>query len=189
MNIPDTTLEIETMGRFNISVDGISVATNWPDETVKVFFCSLLSPLDLFFSWDRICRSMLDEPESRNSRRRLDEICVRPLNRFLLKALGFNPVVAIPEGIKIDPLGIHVDAHEFYSSALEGLRLLSIHDRSGALVEFDRAASLYAGSYLPELSGKIIEHTRYDLESLYQTAVVKNLPATRNAACCCNRKA
>jgi len=44
MSIPDTTLEIQTLGRFSISAEGKPVATDWPDEMAKVLFCSLLSP-------------------------------------------------------------------------------------------------------------------------------------------------
>jgi hypothetical protein len=38
----DTMLEIQTLGRFSISVDGKPVAAVWPDETQKELFCSLL---------------------------------------------------------------------------------------------------------------------------------------------------
>jgi len=33
MNIPVTTLEIQTLCRFSSSFDGKAVATDWPDET------------------------------------------------------------------------------------------------------------------------------------------------------------
>lgn len=175
MNTPNTTLEIRTLGSFSISADGEPVATDWPDETVKVLFCSLLSPLDLYFTWDRICRSMFGVPATRTSRSRLEDICIRPLNSFLIKELGFNPLIAGPEGIKIDLQGIHVDAHEFYSTVLEGLRLLSLTNNAAALEKFSRANSLYAGIYLPGIPGKIIDNTRNDLESLYQTAVKEGI--------------
>ncbi|HEY5521986.1 MAG TPA: hypothetical protein VIK21_02265 [Desulfuromonadaceae bacterium] len=175
MNIPTTTLEIRTLGSFSICADGKPVATDWPDETVKVLFCSLLSPLDLYFTWDRICRSMFGEPATKTSRSRLEDICIRPLNSFLIKELGFNPLIAGPEGIKIDLQGIHVDAREFYSTVLEGLRLLSLTNNAAAFEKFSRANSLYAGIYLPGIPGKIIENTRNDLESLYQTAVKEGM--------------
>jgi hypothetical protein len=59
MNLPDTTLGIKSLGRFSIFVNVKPVATNWPDETVKVFFYSLLSPMDLSYTWDRLCLSIL----------------------------------------------------------------------------------------------------------------------------------
>ena len=175
MDTPDTTPEILTLGRFCISVDGKPVATDWPDESVKVFFCSLLSPLDLFFTWDRICRSMLGEPATRTSRHQLDKICVRPLYRFLIKELGFNPLIAGIEGIRINQQIIHVDALEFYKTFLEGVRLLPLDNDAAAREKFNRANSLYAGNYLPGISGKIIEHTRDDLESLYRTSVMAGI--------------
>ncbi|HXE95689.1 MAG TPA: hypothetical protein VN642_04755 [Dongiaceae bacterium] len=165
--MPGNTLEIQTLGRFSIHADGKPVAAVWPDEPVKVLFCSLLSPLDLYFTWDRICRSLLDVPETRTSRSQLEETIIQPLNGFLVKELGFNPLVAEHDGIRIDQQGINVDAHEFHSSIIEGLRLLSFGNHAAALDKFVCADSLYAGAYLPGISGKIITNTRKELESLY----------------------
>lgn len=177
MLIPDNTVKIQTLGRFNISVDGRSVAQEWPDETVKVLFCSLLSPLDLFFTWDRICRSIWEAAATSASRRLLEESIVRPLNSFLLKELGFTPLVVRPEGISIDRKCVHVDAHEFYNTVLEGLQLLSNADNTAAREKFNRADILYTGSYLPGIPGKIVVNTRNDLDSLYRTAVTDCHPA------------
>lgn len=179
MNTPETILEVLTLGRFSLSVNGEPVATEWPDETLKVFFCSLLSPLDLYFAWDRICRSMLDVPVSRISRRRLEQTIIRPLNVFLIKELGFNPLISGPEGIRIDQHKIHVDAHEFYINVLEGLRLLSVDNSSEAIEKFSKANALYAGSYLTGIPGKIIENTRHDLEALYRSTVMEGIWHTR----------
>jgi hypothetical protein len=181
MNKADTTLEILTMGSFSISADGKPVATEWPDETVKVLFCSLLSPLDLYFTWDRICRSMLGVPVTQTNRRRLEEIFIRPLKSFLIKELGFNPLIAGQEGIRIDQQRIHVDALEFHISVVEGFRLLSLGNRAAALDKFNRADALYAGSYLPGIPGKIIENTRNELESIYHSAVMDAIPHVQNS--------
>jgi two-component SAPR family response regulator len=181
MNKPDSTLEIQTLGRFSILVNGKPVATDWPDETVKVLFCSLLSPLDLYVTWDRICRSMWGVPATRASRRRLEEIFSRHLNSFLIKELDFNPLITSQDGIRIDQQRIHVDAYEFHSTAVEGLRLLSRGNRAAASEQFSRAKSLYGGIYLPGINGKIIENTRNDLESLYLNAILEAMPLTRNS--------
>lgn len=173
MNISDATLEIQTLGHFSISADKKPVAKNWPDETVKVFFCSLLSPLDLYFTWDRICRSMLGVPETRTSRRQLEEIVIRPLNNFLSKELGFTPLIAGREDIRLNQQRIHVDALEFHRTAVEGLRLLPL-DHAAALKQLGRAHSLYTGCYLPGIAGKIIKNTRNELESLYQTVIMNS---------------
>jgi hypothetical protein len=183
MNIPAHTLNIYTLGRFSIADEEKSFATDWPDEATKVFFCSLLSPLDIYFSWDRICRSMLGVPETRASRRQLEETIIRPLITFLTREVGFNPLIINPEGISIDKQGINIDALEFYNAVLEGLRLLSLDNYPAALEKFTRANVLYAGSYLPGISGKIIDNTRADLESLYRTAVMEGLqPVTDRPA-------
>ncbi len=178
MNTHETTLEIETLGRFGISIDGKPVATEWPYEPVKVLFCSLLSPLDLYFSWDRICRSMLGVPVTRSSKHQLEETVIRPLAGFLITEIGFNPLVTGPEGMRIDQQRIHVDATEFYSTVLEGLRQLSLSNRAAAYEKFTRANMLYAGSYLPGIPGKIIANTRIDLENLYQSAVMDGVRQT-----------
>lgn len=175
MNIPVTTLKILTLGRFSISLQGKAVATDWPEEALKVFFCSLLSPLDLYFTWDRICRALLGVPETRTSRRQLEENFIRPLNSFLLRELGFNPLIAGLDIIRIDQKRIHVDALDFHSTALEGLRLLALGNHDAALEKLSWAQSLYIGTYLPGMSGKIIESTRNDLESFYQTAVIEGI--------------
>jgi hypothetical protein len=175
MNTPDTTLEIHTLGSFSITVNGKPVAKEWPNETVKTLFCSLISPLDLNFTWDRISRSMLGVPATLISRRRVEKLILWPLNSYLIKELGFNPLVADDEGIRFDQQGVYLDALEFYSTVLEGLRLLSLADHAAALEKFSMAGTLYAGSYLPGMPGKIIENTRNDLESLYRTAVLDGI--------------
>src|SRR5450631_2541102 len=181
MDIHGSALKILTMGGFSISVHGKPVAVDWPDETLKVLFCSLLSPLDLYVTWDRICRSMCGEAVTRSNRRRMEEIHIRPLAGFLIKELGFNPFISENDGIRIDRRRVKVDAFEFHCSAIEGLRLLSIGDHAAAHEKFSTAKSLYLGSYLPEIQGKIITSTRNDLESLYLTAILDAMPLTQNS--------
>lgn len=172
MEKPDTTLKIQTLGRFSISVDGKPVATGWPDVTLQVLFCSLLSPLDLYFTWDRICRSMWDIPVSQAGSQRLEEQIILPLGIFLIRELGFNPLLVTPEGIRIDQQRMYVDAHDFYHTVLEGLSLFSLARYPEAHEKLAEAKTLYTGSYLPELPGKIIASTRNELETLYRTAVL-----------------
>lgn len=167
---PDTTLEIQTLGHFSILADGKPVATDWPNDAVKNCFCSLLSPMDICFTWDRICRSLLEVPITSANRSKLEEIIIQPLNNFLLKELGFNPLVSGEESVRINPRGINIDAHEFYSSALEGIRL-SNSNSVAALNKINRANSLYSGAFLLGMSGKIIVNARQDLDLLYRTAV------------------
>src|SRR5664279_1825707 len=76
MKLSDTKLEIRTLGSFSISVNGRAVAVDWPDETLKVLFCSLLSPFDSFFCWDRICRSLWGIRATQTSRSRLEDIFI-----------------------------------------------------------------------------------------------------------------
>lgn len=181
MDTPDTNLEIKTLGRFSISVAGKAVATEWPDETMKVLFCSLLSPLDLYFTWDRICRSMWGVPATSSSRRLMEETFVRPLKSHLIRELGFNPLIAGHEGMRIAQQRIHLDATEFHGDVVEGVRLLSLGNRAAAHEKFNGAVSLYSGSYLPGIQGKIITSTRNELESLYQIALMNSVPVATNS--------
>jgi hypothetical protein len=181
MNKHATTLDIKTLGCFSSSINGRPVARVWPNETLKVFFCSLLSPLDLYFTWDRMSRSMLGEPETRTSRHRLEELCVRPLNCFLIEELGFNPLIAGQDSIRIDPLRIRVDAIEFYDNTVGGLNLAAHGNHAAALDKFKMAQSLYTGSYLPDITGKIIANTRNDLESFYNKIVMYGVRHYRSA--------
>jgi hypothetical protein len=119
---------------------------------------------------------MLGVPETRASRRQLEEVLIRPLNSFLIRELGFTPLIAGLESIRINQQRIYVDALEFHTSVVEGLRLLSLGNRTAALEKLARAKSLYAGSYLPGIPGKIINNTRNELESLYRTAVMEIVP-------------
>lgn len=178
MKPPDTKLKIHTLGRFSISIDGRPVATDWPDESTKLLFCSLLSPLDLYFSWDRICRSLCGEPETVASRHRLEKDIIHPLNSYLSHELGFNPLRTGQEGIRIDQQSVHVDAFEFHSAVIDGLNQYSQGNHPAAHEKFSRAHLLYGGSYLPGLPGKIITSTRTDLESLYRAVVLNVLPLT-----------
>ncbi len=169
MDIPAVILEIRTLGNFSISFQGKTVATDWPDEASKMFFCSLLSPLDQLFTWDRICRSMWGVPQTRTSKRLLEETVIRTLKGFFTRELGFNPLITEHEGIRLDLKRIHLDALEFHQAVVEGLSLLSLGNHAEALEKFNRADALYGGSYLPGLPGKIIANTRSDLESLHTT--------------------
>lgn len=175
MTKPDTLLKIHTLGRFSLALDGKAIADVWPDETTRILFCSLLSPLDIYFTWDRVCRSLLGVPATPANRHHLLEHTIRPLNSFLINELGFAPVVAGKEYLRIDPLRTAVDAHEFYGSVVEGLRLTLLGNVADAYKSFNRADQLYAGSYLPGIPGKIIENCRTELESLYRTAVMEGL--------------
>lgn len=171
---PAARLEILTLGSLSITLDGKPVASYWPDETLKICFCSLLSPLDLYFSWDRICRAMLSVPDTMHNRQQLEENIIRPLIRFLIIELGFNPLLTGNEYISIDQRRTKVDAFEFHSSAVEGLKQLSYGSHAAAQQKFARAKALYAGSYLPGVAGKIIANTRKDLEAIYQKVVMES---------------
>jgi alcohol dehydrogenase (NADP+) len=57
---------------------------------------------------------------------------------------------------------------------------MSLGNHAAALKKFSRAKSLYTGSYLPEIPGKIIANTRKDLESLYRTAVMDCIRQARS---------
>jgi hypothetical protein len=172
MGVPGSQLEIYTLGRFSVVRDGKPVATEWPSETIKVLFCSLLSPLDLYFTYDRICRSLLGVPATRSSQRRLLEELIRPLGAFLLKELGFNPVMTGPESIRIDQRSINSDAFLFNRTALEGLMVMSLENHALARVKLKKAESLYVGCYLPGMTGKIIDNTRKELESLHRASLM-----------------
>lgn len=170
MDKPDTMLKIRTLGRFYIYVGGKLFNTEWPSETVQHFFCSLLSPVDLYITWDRLCRSTLEIPGTRTTRRRLEEFYIRPLNSFLIKELGFTPLITSDEGIRINQSRINLDAFNFYRTVLDGLKLLSLGSQQAAFMKFDLAKTLYSGSYLPGMPGKIIANTRKELESIYLIA-------------------
>lgn len=172
MGLPESQLEIYTLGRFSIVRDGKTVATEWPSETIKALFGSLLCPLDLYFTYDRICRALLGEPVTRTCQRRLLDELVRPLGVFLLKELGFNPVITGPESIRIDQRFINSDAFLFNRAATEGLMLMSLENHTLAREKLKKADMLYRGSYLPGMAGKIIDNTRKELESLHQAAVM-----------------
>jgi len=181
VNAPDTKLNILTLGRFNLSIDGKSVVTEWPSETLKELFCSLLSPLDLYISWDRICRSMWDIPATIDSNLRMEEIFVRPLRSFLVSELGFDPLITGDDGLRFDQERISLDALEFHSAAAGGLRLFALENHADALENFKRAKALYIGCYLPNMTGKIITNTRDNLESLYLTAVIDGMPLSQSS--------
>jgi two-component SAPR family response regulator len=181
MKVPNFKLNILTLGRISLFIDGKSVLTEWPSETLKELFCSLLSPLDLYISWDRICRSMWDIPATTDSNLRMEETFVGPLRSFLVRELGFDPLITGDDGLRFDQERISLDALEFHSAAAGGLRLLSLDLRSAALEALNRAKTLYVGSYLPGMSGKIIANTRNDLESLYLTAVIDGIPLSQHS--------
>jgi len=179
MNTPDTRIEIRTLGSFSISADEKPIASTWPDKAAKVLFCSLISPLAIHFTWDRICRSMLGVSESPTNRQRLEKDIIVPLSSYLIGEFGFNPLITGHEGIRIDFKSLHVDAFEFHTTAQQGLTFLSRGNHAAAFEKLRRAKSVYKGSYLPGITSKIIANTRHGLESLFQTAVIDALPLTK----------
>lgn len=183
MDTPDTTIKIQTLGSFSISAHGKLIEPAWPDEASRVFFCSLLSPLDLFYSWDRICRTLWGEPATRINRRRLEKTVIRPLDIDLTGQLGITILIAGAEGIRIDHQRVYVDALEFHGTVVEGLKLLTFGEDAAAMEMFTTAHSLYKGSFLPGVTGKIVEHTRTDLDSLYSTIVRDAHPQTPRTCC------
>jgi hypothetical protein len=180
MDIFDSSVKILTLGRFCISAHGAPVTIEWPDEALKAFFCSLLSPQGRHDSWDHICHSTLAEPATQSSRHTLVKEFVTPLIALLVKNFGFNPLIIGHAGIYIDHQSVLIDAFEFHDAALDGLRLLSIGKPAAALEKLSKAKSLYGGIYLPAIKSPIITNTRNDLESLYLTAILDGMPLTRH---------
>jgi hypothetical protein len=175
MKKPEISLEVLTLGRFEMTIAGKSVATEWPDETTKVLFCSLLSPLDLYLTWDRLCRSTWEIPLKKTGREQLEDFYLRPLNSFLVKEFGFTPLITGDEGIRIDHTLIHLDAFDFNSAVLDGLKQLSLGNQQASFDSFSKAKTIYSGSYLPGISGKIIANTRKELDSIFRiTGTVEN---------------
>jgi hypothetical protein len=172
------TLDIRTLGTFQIAVNGKQVAEEWPNEALKVLFCSLLSPLDLSFSWDRICRALWGMPATRTGRRKLDENYVKPLNSFLVNELGFSPLISDREGVRIDQQCLNLDAIDFHNAVVDGLKQFSLGNNHTALEKIHKARLLYVGCFLPGIPGKIVASTRNELESMYRTVVSHPIPIT-----------
>lgn len=181
MTMPAITCEITTLGGFGIRADDKPVALPWPDETLKVLFCALLSPQEMCIDWDRICRSTWGKPATPDNRNRLEDTLIQPLSRFLIRELGFDPCIKVAEGIRLDSRYIHLDAGEFYTTAVEGVRLMSLGNHVAAFEKLQRAKTLYAGYYLPGIPGTIVAETRNDLEALYLHAILDVMPQTRGS--------
>ncbi len=118
---------------------------------------------------------MLGVAETQISKHKLEKMFIQPLNSFLISELGFTPLIVEPKGIKIDRQRIRVDAYEFHSAVVEGMKDLAFGDCDAAREKFDTARALYVGTYLFGVQGKIIENTRNELESLYRTAVLESM--------------
>ena len=88
----------------------------------------------------------------------------------MIKELGFTPLIASDKGIRINHSRINLDAFNFNCTVLDGLKLLSLGSQQAAFAKFDLAKTLYSGSYLPGMPGKIIANTRKELESIYRIA-------------------
>lgn len=187
MKRPAIKIKIQTLGQLSLSVDGKPVASEWPNESIKLFFCTLLSPLDLSFTHERICRSLWGISAANFTSHRLESTVIKPLISFLIDEIGFNPLMTDHESIRCNREGIHVDAFEFRSTVVQGLRLLSIGDHTVAFRKFTKAKELYTGSFLQGLPGKIIEDTRNELDSLYRTAIMDALPLTQKYGSGMNR--
>lgn len=76
---------------------------------------------------------MWDIPAKPDSDLGMEEIFVRPLRSFLIKEFGFDPLISGVDGVRFDQGRITLDALEFHSAAVGGLRKLSLDKRGSWL--------------------------------------------------------
>lgn len=167
MQSAERTLRVVTLGRFSIAVGDSEVKIAWPDETARVLFCSLLSPLDESLSWERSCRSLWGLPATHHSKIRATALLNRLQTSFAVQ-LGCDPFIVTHEGAALNKGIINIDAHHFHSNVVTGLRLLALGNRSAASQLLEQALAIYDAPFLPGVPGRIVAATRDELDNLYR---------------------
>ena len=176
MSVPLKTLEIRTMGDFSLMVGERAITAEWPDETTKMLFCTLLSPLDEAISMERLCRSLWEVPATQASMSRI-AAKVEWLSDFFAKEASINPFIINQDHVGIDSRYVRIDAHEFYLHAVKGLRLMSIGNRRGALINLHKADQLYCGWFLPLMDNRVITTTRENLGEIHRMVANARCPS------------
>lgn len=167
MTIHQYSLSVRTLGDFTITRDRKTVNVTWPDNAIKILFCSLLSPLDVSISRDRLCKALWNIPASAAGIGRLTS-ALGQLHDVMVRTFGFNPIVFQDDGITLDYGKIYVDARDFHDTAISGFRNFAGGETAAASRLFQAASMLYRGEFLPGMTGRIISATRSDLEDQYQ---------------------
>lgn len=160
-------LVVRSFGELTITRDTRPITISWPDKATHLLFCSLLSPLDASISRERLCQTLWGVAATESASRRL-LATMGNLQDVIGGAVGINPFIISHDGFSFDHHKVQVDAHDFYETAIAGLRELSVGNRQAAHSYFHNAASLYRGAFLPGMAGRIITTTRTELDLQYQ---------------------
>jgi DNA-binding SARP family transcriptional activator len=167
MTIHQYSLSVRTLGDFTITRDRKTVNVTWPDNAIKILFCSLLSPLDVSISRDRLCKALWNIPASAAGIGRLTS-ALGQLHDVMARTFGFSPIIVQDDGITLDYGKVYVDARDFHDTAISGFRNFAGGEIAAASHLFRTASMLYRGEFLPGMTGRIISATRNDLEDQYQ---------------------
>jgi DNA-binding SARP family transcriptional activator len=177
-SIGTATVEVRTFGQFTLIVNGSETDTAWPDETARILFCSLLSPLDEYVSLERISRSLWGVPATRTSSMRIMGI-IQKLRLHFLGLGDIDPFIMYSDGIALNQKKFAVDANTFRTLTLEGLRLLAKGKRSEASERLRTAYLIYRAPFLPGIPGKLVDATRDELDGLYGMVATALMPTHR----------
>ena len=160
-------LHVRTLGGLALSKRGVAVTAPWPDTITKELFFSLLSPLDVGITFDRLSRSLLGAALTARTRERL-EMALDSLIRFSREEMGVcAPLVVTPDAVGFKEDFICIDAHQFFEAALNGLSNLSKGEKTSAFHYVCNAMNLYEGEFLPGMNSRIITNTREELAGLH----------------------
>lgn len=161
-------LHVRSLGGLALSQRGVAVTAPWPDKITKELFCSLLSPLDICITFDRLSRSLLGAPLTARTSERL-EMAIDSLIRFTSEEMGVSdPLLVTPDAVGFKGDSICIDAHQFFETALKGLSNLSKGEKGAALQHVCKAMDLYEGDFLPGMNSRIIVDTREELAGLHK---------------------
>jgi len=198
-NGDNTSLQIRAFGRFEVSLDGISIPEDrWPRRRTKELLKVLLTDPGRPFTFDQLVDALLPEANVRNAtgniQARVSELR-RVLEPGLSRGRESRYIISIGEGYAFSPAcEFSLDTQEFEAGIIESERFASERRWEEAAEASEKTLLLYRGEFLAEdRYAEWTNSTRSRLRERYLASLSSlascyaELGRIRQAISCCQR--
>ena len=195
----DPSLQIKTLGRFEVLIDGTPIPEDrWPRRRTKELLKVLLTDPGQPFTFDQLIDALLPEADVTTSitniQARASELR-RVLEPGLQRGRDSQYIISVREGYTFAPTcGFSLDTRSFEAGIREAERLATGERWQEATEAYEEAMLLYRGEFLAEdRYGEWAEDTRTHLREEYLQGLESlgkcqaQIGRYRQAISCCRR--